>query len=116
MLIKPFDDSQLVDAYGIKYHQLYPAGGDHLADWGFGRAVIEPGGRTDPHQHTENEVFIILGGAGEMVIGEESSPIAAGEFVLIPADREHQLRNGSATESLEFLSIYWPLGLGALDL
>ncbi len=116
MLIKPMTDAQLVDAYGVKYQQIYPAGGDYLADWGVGRAVVKPLGCTGAHQHLENELFLITSGDGEMVIGPERSPIAAGQYVLIPAGEEHQLRNASSEQALEFLSVYWPPRLGALGL
>jgi methionyl-tRNA synthetase len=109
-------DADLTDAYGIRYQQIYPDGGEELAPWGFGRAVVEPGGVTDPHEHEENEVFLILGGSGEMVIGDERRSVASGAAVLIPGRSPHHIRNTSSTEPLVFLSIYWPAGQGHIEL
>jgi mannose-6-phosphate isomerase-like protein (cupin superfamily) len=116
MLIRPLSDDRLVDAYGIRYHQMYPDGGDHLADWGFGRAVVAPGQCTDPHSHSENEVFVIVRGTARMRIGSDTEPLEAGQYVLIPAGQEHDIRNVDDAQPLEFLSIYWPPGLGDINL
>ncbi|MDI1460789.1 cupin domain-containing protein [Catellatospora sp. KI3] len=110
------DDTQLSDAYGIRYQQLYPHGGEELAPWGVGRAVVEPGGSTEPHEHTENEVFVFLSGTGTMTIGDESCPVDASTSVLIPAGSRHHVANTSATERLVFLSVYWPAEHGPIDL
>ncbi|WP_441248089.1 cupin domain-containing protein [Kitasatospora sp. McL0602] len=117
MIVRDLSDSQLTDEYGIRYQQVYPFGGDHLADWGVGRAVVAPGGETEPHEHhEEHEVFIILQGSGVMVIGSEERAVAAQSAVLIPNGERHQLRNASATEQLVFMSVYWPPTMGRIDL
>lgn len=117
MLIRDLSDDQLTDAYGIRYQQVYPFGGDELADWGLGRAVIEPGGETEPHgHHEEHELFVILRGSGVMIIGSEERPVTAQCAVLIPNGEQHQLKNASTTEPLVFLSVYWPPSMGPIDL
>ncbi|MGW7279650.1 cupin domain-containing protein [Streptomyces sp. NPDC054844] len=116
MLIRPVTDHELVDAYGIRFQQVYPGGGEELAPWGFGRAVVEPGGVTDPHAHEENEVFLILEGTAEMTIGDEQRPVGPNSAVFIPGGSRHHIRNTSSTESLAFLSIYWAQEQGRIDL
>jgi len=116
MLLRDMTDDKLVDAYGIRYQPLYPAGGEDLAPWGFGRAVIEPGGATEPHSHDENEVFVFLSGTGEMTIGDERQPVGPGMAVLIPAGSRHHVTNASSEERVCFLSIYWPARYGRIDL
>jgi mannose-6-phosphate isomerase-like protein (cupin superfamily) len=116
VLIRPMTDDELTDAYGIRYQQIYPHGGEELAPWGFGRAVVKPGGTTDPHQHEENEVFLILEGHGEMVIGDERRPVAGGTAVLIPCGSRHHIRNTDRTGRLVFLSIYWSADQGHIEL
>ncbi|MFE0803658.1 cupin domain-containing protein [Streptomyces sp. NPDC058812] len=116
MLIRPVTDHELVDAYGIRFQQVYPGGGEELAPWGFGRAVVEPGGVTDPHAHEENEVFLILEGTAEMTINDEQRPVGPNSAVFIPGESRHHIRNTSSTEPLVFLSIYWPQEQGRIDL
>lgn len=116
MLLRSITDHELTDAYGIRYQQIYPHGGEELAPWGFGRAVVQPGGVSDPHEHEENEVFLILEGTGEMVIGDECRLVVSGEAVLIPGHSPHHIRNTSSSEPLVFLSIYWPEDQGHIEL
>ncbi len=116
MLIRPMTEDDLVDAYGIRYQQLYPHGGEDLAPWGFGRAVVEPGGATEPHRHEENEVFVFLAGSGEITIGEERGAVGRDMAVLIPGGSHHQVRNTSTDTRLVFLSVYWPENHGPVSL
>jgi methionyl-tRNA synthetase len=116
MLIRPMTETELTDAYGIRYQQLYPHGGEDLAPWGFGKAVVEPGGATEPHQHEENEVFVFLEGNGEITIGDERAAVHRDMAVLIPAGSRHQVTNGSADTRLVFLSVYWPQDHGPVSL
>ncbi|MGP3979639.1 cupin domain-containing protein [Streptomyces sp. KR80] len=116
MLIRDMGEQQLIDAYGIRFQQLYPNSGEELAPWGVGRAVVEPHGTTDPHHHDEHEMFVFLSGTGVMTINDEERVICPQTAVLIPAGSRHHVRNSSDTNRLVFLSIYWPTGHGPIDL
>jgi mannose-6-phosphate isomerase-like protein (cupin superfamily) len=116
MIVRDLNDDQLVEAYGTGYKQLYPFAGEDFADWGVAKWVIPPAGETEPHSHDEREMFILLSGAGEMLVGEERRMVAAPCAVLLPELVTHQLLNASQTESLAFLSVYWPPEMGALEL
>ncbi|HEX4700795.1 MAG TPA: cupin domain-containing protein [Pseudonocardiaceae bacterium] len=109
-------EEQLVDAYGIRYQQLYPHHGDDLAPWGVGRAVIEPGGTTDPHEHPDHEMFVFLSGHGTLTVGDEERAVGPEITALIPAGQRHHVRNADPTERLVFLSVYWPVEHGRIDL
>jgi mannose-6-phosphate isomerase-like protein (cupin superfamily) len=115
MLLRDLGEDQLLPAYGILFQQIYPNGGEDLADWGVGRSVIEPGGGTQPHSHEEHELFVILSGGGVMTIEGERQPIGAGQAVLIPRGSLHDLACTSS-ERLVFLNVYWPDRLGSVDL
>jgi mannose-6-phosphate isomerase-like protein (cupin superfamily) len=115
MLLRDIGEDQLRPAYGILFQQIYPHGGEDLADWGIGRSVIEPGGGTEPHSHDEHELFIILSGSGVMTIEDERQPVGAGQAVLIPRGSRHDLASTSS-ERLVFLNVYWPEPLGSVDL
>jgi mannose-6-phosphate isomerase-like protein (cupin superfamily) len=116
MLIRDTGDDQLVSAYGIRYQQIYPHGGEELAAWGVGRAVIEPGGATEPHHHEDHEMFVFLSGAGVLTVDGEESPVGPEVTALLPAGSRHQVKNTGTTERLVFLSVYWPISHGPIDL
>ncbi len=116
MLIRETGEDQLVDAYGIRYQQIYPHGGDELAPWGVGRAVIEPGGATDPHDHADHEMFVFISGTGILTVDGEERQVGPEVTALLPAGSSHYVRNPSATTRLVFLSVYWPAAHGPIDL
>jgi len=45
----------------------------------------------DPQQpHTRDEAYIVVQGKGEFINGESRQPIAAGDFLFVPAGVEHR--------------------------
>jgi mannose-6-phosphate isomerase-like protein (cupin superfamily) len=116
MLIRNIGDAQLGAAYGIGYQQIYPHGGEHLAPWGVGRAVIEPGGTTVRHEHEDHEMFVFVSGAGVLTIDDEECAVGPEVAVLVPAGSPHQIRNTDSRAQLVFFSVYWPTVHGPIDL
>jgi len=116
MLIRDTGDEQLVDAYGIRYQQIYPNGGDELAPWGVGRAVVEPGGATEPHDHPDHEMFVFVSGTGILTVDGEERRVGPEVTALLPAGSRHWVRNPSPSNRLVFLSVYWPADHGPIDL
>jgi mannose-6-phosphate isomerase-like protein (cupin superfamily) len=116
VIVRELGEAELVPAYGILFQQIYPDGGEELADWGVGRAVVEPGGATEAHAHEEHEIFVITAGQGVMTIDDEQRPVRSGQAVLIPVGSRHHLTNASASTRLEFLNVYWPAAMGPIDL
>ena len=75
-----------------------------------GIVVIEPhGGQVPWHNHEQEEVYLILEGAGEMCVGEERQIITAGQTVYIPSNAFHQLTNTGDTP-LKMIYCYGPAG------
>lgn len=93
--------------YGCDLRRLYPW--RDVADplWGGAIAVVRPGEATDPHSHDEEETFLVLGGQGEISIDGENAVLNRGDVVYLPRFSRHTIRNVSATEPLEFLTIFW---------
>jgi mannose-6-phosphate isomerase-like protein (cupin superfamily) len=116
MLVRTLGEAELSPAYGILFQQLYPAGGEDLADWGIGRSVVEPGGSTEAHAHDEHEIFIVTTGVARIAVDGETRQVPAGEAVLVPIGAHHQITNASTDRRLEFLNVYWPASFGAIDL
>ncbi len=53
-------------------------------------AVIEPGQRALRHAHRESdEVYYVLGGKGEVSVGEKSFPVEPGSCLFSPAGEPH---------------------------
>jgi mannose-6-phosphate isomerase-like protein (cupin superfamily) len=75
-----------------------------------GLVTLEPqGGQVPWHNHDQEEVYLVLEGDGEMVLGEEIRILSAGQAVYIPSSVHHQLTNlGKAP--LRMLFTYGPGG------
>lgn len=71
-------------------------------------AIVPPGESTLPHVLDQStELYYILGGCGEMHIGNEQAPVRAGQIVLIPPGSRQFIRN-TGTADLVFLCIVDP--------
>lgn len=68
---------------------------------------IYPNGSVPLHDHEEEEVYLILSGTGEMIVGEESRPVRTGDAVYIPPGKPHCLKNTGA-ENMQMLFTYAP--------
>ncbi len=65
--------------------------GDHLYA---GLNCFEPGQQHAAHVHAnQDKLYVILQGSGEAIVGDETSPVTAGDVVLAPAGVPHGLRN-----------------------
>ena len=76
---------------------------------GYNITVVSPGKRAFPrHNHTVNEeMFLILEGEGEIVIGAKRTPVRKGDFIACPpggVDVAHQIVNTSNAD-LKFLAV-----------
>ncbi len=64
-------------------------------------ATVPPLASTDAHYHpVAEEIYLFVSGAGRMSLGDEESPVRAGDCVVIPPGTEHQLVNDDAREPL----------------
>lgn len=75
-------------------------------DLSVGLYVLEAGG-TDPQSpHTEDEVYYIVSGRGQIRVGDEDRPVAAGSVVFVGADVEHRFHD--VEEQLVILVVFGP--------
>ena len=64
-------------------------------------------GSADPQQpHTEDEVYYVVGGRGQVRIDGEDSEISSGSVVFVGAGVEHRFH--SITEDLKLLVVFAP--------
>jgi uncharacterized cupin superfamily protein len=76
---------------------------------GYNITIIPPGKSAYPfHSHrTNEEMFFVLHGSGEVRIGSETYAIRSGDFIACPpggAEAAHQMRN-TGSEELRFLAV-----------
>jgi quercetin dioxygenase-like cupin family protein len=63
-----------------------------------GVASLPPGGALHEHRHTQEEVYLVLGGSGLVRVGGEEMAVEAGSAVFIPGDALHSCENTGASE------------------
>jgi uncharacterized cupin superfamily protein len=77
---------------------------------GYNVTVLPPGKRAFPfHSHRVNEeMFLVLEGAGEIRIGDQTHAIKKNDIIACVAggpETAHQIINTSATDELKFLAV-----------
>lgn len=71
-----------------------------------GLYVLEAGA-TDPQQpHTEDEVYVVMGGKGKIRVGGEVQPVQSGSVIFVDAHLPHQFFD--IEERLEILVFFGP--------
>jgi mannose-6-phosphate isomerase-like protein (cupin superfamily) len=93
--------------YGCDLRRLYPWNGVADPLWGSAIASVRPGERTTPHDHDEEETFLILAGRGLITVDGEEAEVGVGDLIFLPRGSHHTIRNLSQSERLDFLTIYW---------
>ncbi len=68
---------------------------------------ILPAGTPDPQQpHTEDEVYYIIGGSGQITVAAEERAVRAGSVVFVATGVEHRFH--TITEDLTILVFFAP--------
>jgi mannose-6-phosphate isomerase-like protein (cupin superfamily) len=79
-------------------------------NFSMGYVTLEPhGGQVPWHNQEQEEVYVVLEGAGEMCLGDERVAIKAGQAVYIPSRVFHQLTNTGST-TMRMMYCYGPAG------
>lgn len=72
--------------------------------------ALAPGMSVPRHTHTrEDEVYFVLAGELEVVVGEETFILKAGDTLMAPRNIPHQLRNSGKIEN-HYLLVFSPSG------
>jgi quercetin dioxygenase-like cupin family protein len=74
----------------------------HVEVW---RANMDAGAATPPHQHDHEEVVVVLTGNGRARIGTDERTFQAGDTLILPAGRVHQLFADTAVESIAVMRL-----------
>lgn len=83
----------------------YPEVGD--LPFGAMWCVTPPGGQSDPDQHSQRELVVIVSGTADIKAGQAEQAAMAGNVVLLESEEPHVVVNRSATEPLITLNLYW---------
>jgi mannose-6-phosphate isomerase-like protein (cupin superfamily) len=68
---------------------------------------VLPAGGIDPQQpHTEDEVYVVMNGRGQIRCGDEDRPVQAGSVVFVPAKMVHYFH--SIVEDLHIYVCFSP--------
>jgi mannose-6-phosphate isomerase-like protein (cupin superfamily) len=90
-----------LQAGGGLYHEFI-----RTHDLSVGLYVLDAGA-TDPQSpHTEDEVYYIVSGRGQIRVGDEDRPVTAGSLVFVGADVEHRFHD--VEEQLVILVVFGP--------
>ena len=72
-------------------------------------AGLIPPGRAPEHQHTYDEVVLVLAGQGVVHLGEGETEIGPGTSIYLPPQTPHCLEN-TGSEPLQVLGVFYPAG------
>jgi mannose-6-phosphate isomerase-like protein (cupin superfamily) len=101
------DEARVEPEFGIlagRWSQ-YP----DLGDMPFGAmwCVTPPGEKSDPDQHSQRELVVIVSGSAEVHAGDAQQNAETGNAVLLESEERHVVVNRSATDPLITLNLYW---------
>ena len=75
-----------------------------------GMTILPPGNSTSNHEHeTEIEIWLIVQGAGEVIVGGERAEVGPESAVFIEPKKLHQLVN-TGDKELRMFWVYCPPG------
>lgn len=106
MNISRFDPSLASPAHGgtILAMPVLPPG--VKAPFGHAWGYLAGRGEMEGHTHPTEEVYFFHRGHGVVIVGEEEHPVEAGDWVEIPPDAYHTVRN-DADEELLWFAFWW---------
>ncbi|MEV6593961.1 class I tRNA ligase family protein [Streptomyces acidicola] len=105
MKISTYTAAELQKSYGIDVTSLDTGAAARLgvaATW----VSLEPGARSDAHQHDETETWVIVAGTGRLTVDAEPHPVRSGTVVQFEPFETHTVENTGDTDLL-LLSLYW---------
>ena len=88
---------------------LVGEGGLNAKSFCQGYVVIPPGAGVPEHTHPQEEVYLILSGAGEMTVDGETLPVTGICAIYVASGIPHALVN-SGEEEMAFVFTYAPAG------
>lgn len=68
---------------------------------------VIPAGGSDPQQpHAEDEIYVVLEGRGQIVVGQVEQAVQPGSLIYVPAQAPHRFKD--VTADLKLLVLFAP--------
>ena len=99
-------EKEKVEMEGVKhaFKQIPLSREDGAPHFSFRVFTLDPGGHTPFHNHPFEHLNYIISGQGAVVRENGSEePVSAGDFVMVLPGEQHQYRNTSIQEQLQFI-------------
>ena len=77
-----------------------------VPDLSFGLYVLAAGAIDEQQPHTEDEVYVVLGGRGRFTAGDETRGCGPGDVIFVPALVPHRFHG--ITEELRVVVVFGP--------
>ncbi len=102
-----FDLDELLAAHaaGRLYHEFL-----RVPSLSMGLYILKAGERDPQQPHTEDEVYYIVGGRGQIRVADEDRPVQTGSTVYVAAGVPHHFH--TITEDLTILVFFAPAEYG----
>lgn len=92
----------------IDISSLKPAGGgaakftgaEHGANASCFVVTSAPGRGADKHRHPYKEIYVVLEGDIEIIVGDETYHVSSGNIAVLPANTWHEFKNRSDRNAL----------------
>lgn len=92
--------------YGSLLRRIYPWNKTRKSPFGSGIIIVQPGETTEPHNHDEEESFIILEGEGVINVDGETEKVYQEDVIYFEPFSVHSLHN-TGGKPLKFLAVWW---------
>jgi mannose-6-phosphate isomerase-like protein (cupin superfamily) len=76
------------------------------ADLSTGLYVLEVGEQDEQEPHTEDEIYVCLGGRARFVTPSSECEVMPGSIIFVPADEDHRFVD--ITERLQLVVVFGP--------
>jgi quercetin dioxygenase-like cupin family protein len=86
-------------------HATWAGQDEGLTQLSLWRQTLAPGAATPPHRHDCDEVVLCMAGSGEVHADGAVHRVGAGQTVVLPKDRDHQIVNTGA-QPMEILGCF----------
>jgi quercetin dioxygenase-like cupin family protein len=100
-----WEDPKLAAQSAVRWKMVFSGDRTPTGAMSIGMAEIAPGGVLPLHHHAPAEIYHVLEGHGEVVVGDARHELRPGRLVFIPADMQHRTSN-TGPSPLRFLFVF----------